>query len=289
MERKTIPIVILLIMVALITSCSDDTTTSPALVVIPDFEMIFVEGGHFCPIPNDSLTTVFVSSFYIGNLLVTQDRYLKVMGKNPSHFENRPNNPVERVSWYDAVEFCNRLSIQEGLSPCYTYTGYGSNPDDWPANWNADDDNHTLITCDWSKTGYRLPTELEWMYAAVARDTVSTYNYSGSNEIRDVAWYIENSDNQTHAVGQKNPNNLNIYDMSGNVWEWCWDIWEINYPFDHNDDVIDHKGADTGEYRVLRGGSWAHTPTNCTVYHRGNGYASEKDKNFGLRIVRGSF
>jgi sulfatase modifying factor 1 len=142
-------------------------------------------------------------SFYMSKYEATQKQWREVIGTNPSKFKG-DDLPVENVTWYDVVEYCNRLSGREGLTPCYS--GSGAN-----------------ITCDFSANGYRLPTEAEWEYAARGGTRSKGFNYAGGNPAGKVGWNRDNSGNGTHPVGQKTPNELGLYDMSGNVGEWCWD------------------------------------------------------------------
>jgi formylglycine-generating enzyme required for sulfatase activity len=144
----------------------------------------------------------------MGKYEVTQAEYQSVMGNNPSNFKG-DNLPVKRVSWLEAVEYCNRLSLKEGLTPCYR----GSVND---------------ISCNWNADGYRLPTGAEWEYAAKeGNQGYLTYEYAGSNTVDAVGWYDGNSGGRTHPVGGKAPNSLGLYDMRGNVWEWCWDWYGV--------------------------------------------------------------
>jgi len=212
--------------------------------------MVLVAGGRFNPV---NWYTVTLSSYYIGKYEVRQSEYQSAMGVNPSLFGGNPNNPVDRVSWFNAVEYCNRLSIREGLTPCYSYTGMGINPANWPAGWDSNNNNHSNIACDWEADGYRLPTEMEWEFAARGGNETEDYTYSGSNDINEVAWWAPNSNGTTHPAGQKMPNELGIYDLSGNVFEWCWNM--TNWPLTPyiGGQVEDPRGPATGTWRIGRG------------------------------------
>jgi len=204
-----------------------------------------------------------------------------VMGTNPSNFTGT-NRPVECVSWFDAIEYCNRRSMQEGLNPCYSYGTFGTDPDAWPSGWNTSDGNHTNVSCDWTANGYRLPTEMEWMFAARGGNQSHNYTYSGSNDINAVGWYRNNSGSTTHTVGTKAANELGIFDMTGNVWEWVWDIYG-DYP---GDAQTDPHGATSGSNRVYRGGSWGSSAIHCTVSNRDNHNAPYTNYYIGFRCIR---
>jgi len=239
---------------------------------------VYVQGGTF----HNGTSNVTLSSFYLAKYETTQAEYQAVMGTNPSYFTGNLGRPVERVSWFNAIEYCNRRSMLEGLNPCYSYSTYGTNPSNWPSGWNTSDNNHKNVNCDWTANGYRLPTEMEWMYAAKGGNQSQGYTYSGSNDINAVAWYYSNSGSTTHTVGSKLPNELGIYDMSGNVWEWCWDIYG-SYP---SGAQTDPHGASSGSYRVERGGSWGSSASDCTVSNRVNRVATTSGSSLGFRCVR---
>jgi len=260
-------------------------TADDGVADMPD-DFVFVGGGTF----NNGTSDVTLSSFYIDKYEITQAEYEAVMGDNPSYFGGNPNRPVETVSWFNAIEYCNRRSMQEGLTPCYSYSTYGTNPDSWPSGWNTSNTNHTNVSCDWTANGYRLPTEMEWMFAAKGGNQSQGYTYSGSNTIGNVAWYFDNSYNMgsdhpdygTHTVGAKLPNELGTFDMSGNVFEWCWDIYG-SYPSGSQNNPT---GASSGSHRVRRGGSWRGDAYSCTVSYRLGSHATFTTYVIGFRILR---
>ena len=192
--------------------------------------------------------SVSLSAYYIGQTEVTQELWRAVMGSNPSEFTASVKNPVEKVSWYDCIEFCNELTAEiMGEEHC-VYTIRGSS-----------------VTADFSQKGFRLPTEAEWEYAAMGG---RYHTYAGTNNdasLKDYAWYKSNSGNKTHEVGTKQANKYGIYDMSGNVWEWCWDWYSSSTPSGGQSDPT---GAASGTFRVIRGGSWGNGAEGCVVGER---------------------
>ncbi len=255
--------------------------TAYAEAGIPDW-LVLVDGDLF-------YGNVTIDPFYISKYQVTQADFVDVMGAWDFRFPNNPTHPADQVSWFDAVEYCNRLSIREGLTPAYTYNGR-LNPDDWYEQWpgwNTNRANHNNVSCNWEANGYRLPTEAEWHHAANAGMHEGPYRYSGSNNIDEVAWYRHNSDigdglgRRTHPVGTKLPNGLGIYDMSGNVWELCWDIYGDAFPSGGDNP----RGADDGAVRVMRGGSWFYTAA-CAVTNRHFCEVPNRLRDVGFRVSR---
>jgi formylglycine-generating enzyme required for sulfatase activity len=219
--------------------------------------------------------TVTVSSFLMGIYPVTQKEWFDVMRTtiqqqrdmaDRSWFLRRvgDNYPMYYISWHEAVEYCNRRSLREGLTPAYS--GSGNN-----------------ITLDRTASGYRLPTEAEWEFAAKGGNKdYLIFEYSGSNSVDAVAWYFGNSGGGTRPVGTKAPNSLGLYDMSGNVLEWCWD-WYGTYP---NTAQTDPVGASSGALRVFRGGSWGLSAMYVRSAFQYYGAPSIRSDNIGFRVVR---
>ncbi len=222
---------------------------------------------------------VNLSPFYMSKHEVTQAEYAAIMYYNPSLFASDSIKPVERVNWYNAIEYCNLLSIYKGMQPCYTYTGYGTQPEHWPHNWNTYF--HNNITCDWNANGYRLPTEAEFEYAAMGGIYNEGFTYSGSNILDDVAWYGNNT-TQTHSMMTKLPNQLGIYDLTGNIQEWCWD-WYAPYT---SSTLNDPHGPATGIYKARKGGAWDGNFTYQRICNRTYTYIMYGYEGMGFRVVR---
>ena len=247
--------------------------------------------------------------YFMGRHEVTQQLYFAVMGKNPSGFKTGAEDeepkegllPVEQVSWYDAVVFCNELSERMRLEPVYS-KGDTTDTSEWgevPTS-STNDTWKDAITCDWEANGYRLPTEAEWEYAARAGDdTTNARTWSGTDtetKLKEYAWYTENSGNEagkekkTHQVGTLAPNAWGLQDMSGNVWEWCWDWFDGKYysssSTESDTNPTGPADGSSGNYRVRRGGSWYYDASICTVSLRGYVGPNTRSDSVGFRLVR---
>jgi serine/threonine protein kinase len=215
---------------------------------------------------NEKLHKVTLTkAFYIGKYPVTLREWKAVMGSNSGYFKGE-DLPIEQVSWFDAVNFCNKLSSKDGLTPAYKIKGE-------EVTWNQ------------NANGYRLPTEAEWEYSCRAGSTTAFYNGAITNNEKDpncdkIAWYKYNSGSTTHAVGSKTPNAWGLYDMSGNEWEWCWD-WYDEYQGAETDPV----GPASGSIRVLRGGSWYLNAQYCRSADRLHSYPGLRFNDIGFRLV----
>jgi sulfatase modifying factor 1 len=191
--------------------------------------------------------TLGVHPFRISKFVVTQELYHLVTHGRVVDCD-KARAPIVEVSWIDAVRFCNLLSLQSGLKECYSWDASGE------------------ISCDWSATGYRLPSEAEWEFACRA----------GSNAVRygnldDIAWYRENSGEQLHDVGQRAPNEWGLYDLIGNVWEWCWNLYDAQV---------------YGEYRVFRGGGYCDLPHACRASCRRKSHPTFRIDDLGFRLAQ---
>jgi formylglycine-generating enzyme required for sulfatase activity len=198
-----------------------------------------------------------IKGFLLDIYPVTQDLYRQITGENPSSFEGN-DRPVEGISWFDAVKFCNLLSDKAGYERFYQINGQ-------------------RIKLNEGSSGFRLPFEAEWEYACRAGTNDDRYG-----ELDDIAWYRGNSGGQSHGVGRKSPNNWGLYDMLGNVWEWCWDWFDI-YP---KGDKELWRGPESGESRVFRGGSWFISSVNCRCAYRNLDHPANCVSRVGFRLAR---
>ncbi len=214
----------------------------------------------FVKIPNPE------QQFMMSKTEVTQELYEIVMGENPSDFQGSKKLPVENVSWYDAIYFCNLLSEIFLLTPVYSVNGETD-----VTQWNyVPHKNNVLegkIKQNLNANGYRLPTVYEWEYAARGGED---FKYAGSNNIYEVAWHIKNSNFKTHEVGKKIANGYGLYDMSGNVWEWCWD-------YSHSSRYHD--------FRYYCGGSWGNDADCSRVDYKNYDSAKFRNNGKGFRLV----
>jgi len=258
------------------------------LILQNNNDMVLVEGGTYAMgdafggeySQDGPIHQVTVNSFYMNKTEIIQKQWKEIMGFNPSYFVG-DKRPVDCVSWYQVLVYCNKLSVREGLTPCYSVKGtydvenWGAIPDSVNnSDWNN-------VVCNWDANGYRLPTEAEWEYAARGG---KSFIYAGSDNIEEVAWYGANSGMKSKEVGLKKANGYGLFDMSGNLHEWCWD-WMDSFS---NNNQNNPKGPASGYYKCQRGGGWNNVPKTCVVsfrymiglvpYHEGI--------NMGFRIVR---
>ncbi len=294
-------IFLLIAVMAAVSACSQEEPVKQ----VKTEEFVLVKGGTFRNTKSGYYgESANIPDFYIGKYEVTQKEWVEVMGSNPAEFKDKNfkveyasnpsefkggNLPVEMVSWYDSVEYCNKRSIKEGLEPYYNIDKDKKDPE----NTDENDDIKWTVTMNEGANGYRLPTEAEWEYAAGGGQMSKNYTYSGSNQAEEVAWYwensgdvklsgfwnwpaIENNNNKTKPVGEKKPNELGLYDMSGNVREWCFDWFE-------------DPDSNSGSFRVFRGGGWLGDSYCCEASFRDRWNANSRSSDTGLRVCRGEY
>ena len=248
--------------------------------------MIYVEGGTFqLGTVEQQAYELTLDEFFIGKSEITRAQYKAIMGAHPanSEYDNTPNS----FSWYDAIEYCNAISLKEGYKPCYTISKGKKDP----MNENKDDKLKWIVQCDFNANGYRLPTEAEWEFAARGGNLSHGYKFSGGY-IQDTAWCRRNSGEIyvyglafakfMHEVETRKSNELGIYDMSGNSWEWCWD-WYGAYNLE---DHTNPRGPRSGQHRVMRGGSCFFEDEFCTVSYRGSEVPSTNREDYSIRVCR---
>ena len=249
------------------------------------YEMRLIEAGSFTMGSTKDLSArhedetphhvTLTKDYFIGVYEITQMNWLNVTGDRPSFFRDCDNCPVEQISWCDAVFFANKLSILSEFEPVYDLPqGFHGKTTVRECNEYA-----PKVNINWDANGYRLPTEAEWQYAA---EGGGGFLYSGANTPETVAWYGKNSKKRTHQVGGKQANAYKLYDMTGNVWEWCSD-WHAPY---EKEALIDPKGPKSGGSRIIRGGSWDFGVGGGRLNNRNQGMPGERSAYIGLRLTR---
>jgi len=247
--------------------------------IIPD--LVFVEGGTF----NNGVSDVTLSSFSISKYEITQSQFYHFTGETYSYgFGGGLLHPVYNVTWLKAIAYCNLLSIEEGLTPCYNLGDWGIDPHNWPLDFHTQQSYHNLVNCNWSANGYRLPTEMEWEFAARGGNLSNGYTYSGGNNASQVAWYYYNSGSYaiSHQVGTKTANELGLYDLSGNIREFVWD----KYGDLPEGPQTNPTGALASSTRVHRGGSFSSGLTDLTVFSRSDADPHIPYHTNGFRVCR---
>jgi len=280
----------------LLAGCKKESASEP-IIDIPTVDipvpMVLVTGGTFqmgstTGSPDETpVHLVTVGTFYIDKTEVTYEKWTSVYDWGLTHgYTDLPagqngtnsvgvNNPVTKVSWIDILKWCNARSEKDGWTPLY-YTD-----DTLTTVYRTGQLDLTVGAVKWTANGYRLPTEGEWEFAAQGGTKSAGYTHSGSNNIDSVAWHFLNTTG-THPVATKATNELGLYDMSGNVWEWCWD-WYGAYSASAQ---TDPRGATSGAWRVLRGGSFVSVGSSCRVASRISYYPSNRLNHNGFRCVR---
>lgn len=223
---------------------------SNALQSHVDYLMVKIPGGEI-DLRDDrtkSKWKVEIKPLLLAQYPVSKELYFAITQKSSISLDG-DQHPVVNISWTDAISFCNLLSQKVGLKECYSISNDGED-----------------IICDWESDGYRLPSEAEWQYACKAETT--GYRYG---ELDKIAWYTENSAGTIHEVGRKEPNAWGLYDMIGNVWEWCWDLYDEKV---------------YGSYRIFRGGSWAEEARGCGASCRRRSHPSYSIDDLGFRLAK---
>ena len=270
---------------AVFLACSGDEDDHPGMVWIPagEFTMGSSENPLAWAYPEHKVT--LTKGFWMSRYLITQEQFFLIMGQAPTHPAYGERRPADGLSWYEAIVFCNRLSIKEGLSPVYYISGK-PNPEEWGAIPGSSDTDWNKMEMREDANGYRLPTEAEWEYACRA-ETESAWNFGQTDaNIGLYAWYLSNSENATHKVGQKLPNAWGLYDMLGNVQEWCWDWYDAADDYYLTGPPENPLGVTFGSYRIMRGGGYDSAAQTLRSASRGYDYPYSQGDFIGIRVVR---
>lgn len=265
---------------AIITAMLFTSYISAQSNVPPLPQMVTVDGGTFemgcgkkdkpCdkdeyPVHEVKLNTFLMSKYEVSTYEWKQFASETKQKLPSTGWKSQDNLPIANITWEQAILYCNWLSNKQGLTPAYTKKG-------------------TQYECNFDANGYRLPTEAEWEYAARGGNKSKGYQYSGSDDLNSVAWTKANSNGAPHPFGIKLPNELGIYDMTGNVWEWCWDWHNMDYYKTQNHN--NPRGPINGEKKVVRGGSWDSVPSYLRVSNRISTTLEVTYPFYGMRVVR---
>jgi len=293
MKITSLPLTCLLLLFGLNLSAEDTGDYDSKIIGL----VRYVQGGTFKHTKYlNNISTI--DSFHMGQFEITGNQYLLVMGIDPSdtNYRSDDTNPVQMVNWYQAIAFCNKLSILENLEPVYSIEGidfktirYADIPQDENKQWDD-------VKVSWNNNGYRLPTEMEWYWAAMGcRDEINK-PYSGGQDIKLIGDYAvygyyedrngwtagRTSEKRSNPVGSKKPNEIGLYDLSGNIFEWLWD-WYADYP---KNDLENYVGPDKGTKRIIAGGFWGKEIPFLRIGYREYQKPYKKDFAIGFRVVR---